>query len=72
MKNLLIKLFLVTLITILCPPLYAQDMERSDMLRSNGLIYIVIGVLVILFLGLFLYLFVIDQKLSKFEKKLKK
>ena len=65
-----INTFLIIMTTAY--PLLAQQTEPSDPIRSNGLIWVVIGVLVILFIGLFLYLFVIDRKLSKFEKKLNK
>lgn len=37
-------------------------------LRSSGKIYVVVLVLVILFVGLALYLFSIDRKVSKLEK----
>lgn len=50
--------------------LHAQEkVEMADGLRSNGKIYVVVGVLAILFIGLFLFLINIDRKVSKLEKE---
>ncbi|MBK7441221.1 MAG: CcmD family protein [Bacteroidetes bacterium] len=43
----------------------------DNMLRSNGLIYVVVGVIVIILGGLIVYLTTIDRKLSKLEKEVK-
>ncbi len=43
----------------------------DDVLRSNGLIYVVVGVIVIILGGLIVYLTTIDRKLSKLEKEVK-
>lgn len=39
-------------------------------MRSNGLLFIVIGVLVIIFIGLVLYLLLLDRKLKKLEQSI--
>lgn len=55
----------------LTTPMWAQSAtERSDWMRSNGLIFIVIGVLVIIFIGLILYLLLLDRKLKKIEQSI--
>lgn len=41
----------------------------SDLMRSNGRIYVVVGVILIILLGLILYVARIDRKISKLEKK---
>ena len=46
--------------------------EMADGLRSNGMIYVVVIVLLIVFAGIVLYLVSIDRKLKKIEKELKK
>jgi multisubunit Na+/H+ antiporter MnhB subunit len=52
---------------------FAQEpVEMADELRSSGKIYVVVGVLVTILLGIILYLIMIDQKVSDIEKKLKK
>ncbi|MCO5242010.1 MAG: CcmD family protein [Chitinophagaceae bacterium] len=52
---------------------YAQEkVEMADGLRSSGKIYVVVGVLLILFIGLFLFLISIDRKVSRLEKENRK
>ena len=53
---------------------YAQDMdhateEPTDFMNSNGKIYVVMAVVVIIVLGLFLYLINLDRKMKKLEDK---
>ena len=50
----------------------AQEAEMADTFRANGKIYVVVGVLLIVFLGIAAFLFNIDRKLNKIEKHLKK
>jgi CcmD family protein len=40
----------------------------ADVMRSSGKIYVVIGVICIVFIGLAIYLFTIDRRLKKIEK----
>ena len=48
----------------------AQDNNGStDVMRSNGKIYVVVAVCLTILLGLFLYVFSIDRKISKLEKE---
>jgi len=46
----------------------AQPVEMADALRSSGKIYVVVGTIVIIFIGLATYLFTIDKRLKKIEK----
>ncbi len=58
---------------ILCSAaVFAQDnsVEMADTMRSNGKIYIVVAVCLTILIGLFLYVFNIDRKISKFEKSI--
>ncbi len=49
---------------------FAQDKpEMADAMRSNGKIYVVVAVCLTILLGLFLYVFLIDRKISKLEKE---
>lgn len=43
--------------------------EMADTMRSNGKIYVVVTVCLIILIGLFLYVVKIDKKLSKLEKE---
>ena len=51
----------------------AQDVnnkteEPTDFMRSNGKIYVVMAVVVIIVLGIFIYLLNLDKKIKKLEK----
>lgn len=49
--------------------LFAQEkVEMADMMRSNGKIYVVVTVCLIILIGLFLYVMMIDRKIRKMEK----
>jgi CcmD family protein len=45
------------------------DVEMADALRENGKIYVVVLIIAIVFIGLAAYLFNLDRKISKLEKK---
>jgi uncharacterized membrane protein len=48
----------------------AQEIEMADGLRSDGKIYVVVAVLVVILLGLITYLVTVDRKVTRLEKKL--
>ena len=65
---------LCLLFTALCLTalLHAQDEEKADMadtMRSNGRIYVVVAVVVVILVGLILYLVRLDRKISRIEKE---
>ncbi len=45
-----------------------KEVEMADTMRSNGKIYIVVAVCLTILVGLFLYVFSLDRKISKLEK----
>ncbi|HUS00994.1 MAG TPA: hypothetical protein VMY77_04670 [Chitinophagaceae bacterium] len=48
---------------------FAQDKaEMADSMRSNGKIYVVVAVCLTILIGLFIYVFMVDRKISRFEK----
>lgn len=49
-----------------------QQADMADTMRSNGKIYVVVGVILIVLTGLFVYLFSLDKKVSRIEKSLGK
>lgn len=67
-----------TSLTLLCWMLAANaqvtDAERKytafDM-RSNGKIYVVVAVMLVILMGLLFYLFRIDRRITKLEKQTK-
>ncbi|RZL49159.1 MAG: CcmD family protein [Pedobacter sp.] len=64
-----IVLTLIMLITTL--NLFAQgnDVEMADAMRSDGKIYVVVAVILIILIGLLIYLFALDRRLKMLEKK---
>jgi hypothetical protein len=45
--------------------------RMADGMRSNGKIYVVVTVLIIILSGLFIYLVRLDRKISRLEKTMK-
>lgn len=46
----------------------AQDKpEMADIMRSNGKIYVVVAVCLTILIGLFMYVFILDRKISRLE-----
>jgi CcmD family protein len=60
----LLALFLFSL------PGFAQEVEMADTMRSEGKIYVVVAILLIILAGLIVYVITIDRKASRLEKKL--
>jgi hypothetical protein len=46
---------------------YAQDQGMAEALRESGKIYIVVGVVLLIFVGILIYLIRMDRKISKLE-----
>ena len=68
------KIFILCLLTFVVQWAFAQQqtaapVEMADLLRSSGKIYVVIGTISVVFIGLAIYLFSIDKRLSKLEKE---
>ena len=46
-----------------------NNVEMADVMRSNGKIYTVVAVCLTILIGLFIYVFRIDRKVSRLEKE---
>jgi len=51
---------------------YSQEVEMADGMRADGKIYVVVGVLVTILLGIVVFLIMIDRKISDVEKRIRK
>ncbi|MEO8148427.1 MAG: CcmD family protein [Bacteroidia bacterium] len=74
MKNNLFKiLFSIIIVIIINLQSIAQTSQpqMADAFYANGKIYVVVGVLSIVLIGIVLYLFALDRKLTAIEKRLK-
>lgn len=47
----------------------AQAPEMADRMRSEGKIYVVVAIVLTVVLGLLVYLFTVDRKITKLEKE---
>jgi len=65
------SLTLLLLLFITATNILAQSdaVEMADTMRSNGKIFVVVGVIAIVFTGIVIYLISIDRKVTKLEKK---
>jgi len=43
--------------------------EPTDVMKTNGKIYVVMAVVIVIVLGLFIYLISLDRKISRLEKE---
>lgn len=66
----LVKCLFAFLFVCAANGLRAQDVEMADTLRAEGKIYVVVGIILIIFAGLIIYLVSIDRKVSRLEKRL--
>ncbi len=66
MRQIISTLVLMLLFTI--TNAQTSQPEMADLMRENGKIYVVVGVIVLIFLVLFGYLISLDRKISKIEK----
>lgn len=49
-----------------------MEIPMADSFRSEGKIYVVLAIALIILIGLFLYLLGMDRKIKRLEEKLKK
>lgn len=47
----------------------ATDQNTNDLMRSNGRIFLVMTIVVLIVSGLLAYVYTLDKKISKLEKK---
>jgi hypothetical protein len=47
---------------------FAQDAAMADTMRSEGKIYVVVAIILVVLAGLITYLFLLDRKVTRLEK----
>jgi CcmD family protein len=66
------SLFTLLLVAAVPALLFAQEqVPMADTMRSEGKIYVVVSIILMILLGLFGYLFMMDRKVTKLEKDIK-
>ena len=70
MNKILLRLGFCIFGFVLSAVSFAQDAkpEMADLMRSNGKIYVVVAVCLTILIGLFIYVFLLDRKISRLEK----
>ncbi len=69
----ILRFISISVLSFLLPArMLASDIEMADVMRSNGMIYVVITVLSIIFLGIVVFLLIIERRLKKLENQDKK
>lgn len=64
------KLVYLVLLMLSGTAVQAQDFEMADVMRSNGQIYVVVAIILIVLCGLFAFLFMLERKIRRIENKL--
>lgn len=73
MKKLVLKgIYALALILISLPSFAQQEVEMADTMRSEGKIYVVVAIILIVLSGLITYLVLLDRKVKKLEDLVKK
>jgi hypothetical protein len=49
-----------------------NNVEMADAMREEGKIYVVVAIILIVLAGLILYLFLMDRKVTKLEKRIER
>lgn len=63
-----IKSLVTLLLAMASQVAYGQNAEMADVFRSEGKIYVVVAIVLIVLTGLVLYLFLLDRKLNRLER----
>jgi heme/copper-type cytochrome/quinol oxidase subunit 2 len=66
-----LKVILILVSIFIFQTAYGQAETNPDFLRSVGKIYVVAAVTLVILLTLFIYMIIIDRKISRLEKRQK-
>lgn len=72
LKTLRMKYWTSLLFLLVSLTSFGQDGQRADLLRSDGKIYVVVGVILIIFLGIVVNMIRLERKLNRIEKNSEK
>jgi CcmD family protein len=64
------KLLAFLMVAMGYPGVAQPVVEMADTMRSEGKIYVVVAIMLVIFLGLMAYLFLMDRKISRLEKRM--
>ncbi|HMG88760.1 MAG TPA: hypothetical protein VK589_01835 [Chryseolinea sp.] len=67
MEKLIKNILRVALLFVSAVAYGQADPEMADVMRSEGKIYVVVGIILIVLTGLVVYLFMLDRKVKRLE-----
>jgi CcmD family protein len=67
----LISLLVLFIMTLQASVAQTAEPEMADAMRQSGKIYVVVGVITIIFIGIIVYIIRVDSRVSRLEKTLK-
>lgn len=70
MKSIKKIISIIILLLITLSSQAQQKVEMADTMRSEGKIYVVVGIILSVLAGLIAYLFILDRKVKKLEDRL--
>ena len=70
-RSMYLRIVLMTLSVFALQVAHAQQIDSPDFMRSVGKIYVVAAVCLVILLTLFIYMIIIDRKITRIEKRQK-
>lgn len=71
MKNIIVRITGLVLLIITNVGVAQTEVEMADTMRSEGKIYVIVAIVLIVLAGLVVYLFMLDRKVKNLENRLK-
>ncbi|HRJ29258.1 MAG TPA: CcmD family protein [Cyclobacteriaceae bacterium] len=71
MKDIIIRITGLVLLLVTNVGLAQSEVEMADTMRSEGKIYVIVAIVLIVLAGLMVYLFMLDRKVKNLENRLK-
>ena len=69
MKSFMLTIYLMLSFSLITLAQNSNGVDMASELRESGKIYVVVMVIAVIFIGLAIYLFSIDNRLKKIEKQ---
>jgi hypothetical protein len=64
-----LRILLIMITSAFTTAAMAQAPEMADTMRSEGKIYVVVAIVLTVVVGMIVYLFLLDRKVTRLEKK---
>ncbi|MBX2944695.1 MAG: CcmD family protein [Cyclobacteriaceae bacterium] len=71
MKDIIIRITGLVLLLVTNVGLAQSEVEMADTMRTEGKIYVIVAIVLIVLAGLVVYLFMLDRKVKNLENRIK-